>query len=169
MTSTFAAIGEDPTESMAKFRADFTAAMPTLTPQEVVEWLAAGDALAKLNAALGTTAQQAADAAAAHQAAISSYESYVAQFAPQTLAVTSFESSLIKLHDTMIANIKQANDLAKAAGMAGASQQDIANIITASAQAGVDALKAFEDQTQQLAAKLYGTNVDQLTKQLTDL
>lgn len=33
----------------------------------------------------------------------------------------------------------------------------------------MDALKAFEDQTQQLASKLYGTNVDQLTKQLTDL
>lgn len=30
-------------------------------------------------------------------------------------------------------------------------------------------MKAFEDQTAKLAATLYGTNVDQLTKQLTDL
>lgn len=30
-------------------------------------------------------------------------------------------------------------------------------------------MKAFEDQTAKLAATLYGTNVDQLTKKLTDL
>lgn len=37
------------------------------------------------------------------------------------------------------------------------------------AQQGAAAMKAFEDQTAKLAATLYGTNVDKLTKQLTDL
>jgi len=46
----------------------------------------------------------------------------VKQFDPQASSVTAFESSLVKLHDTMLSNIQQANDLAKAAGMAGVSQ-----------------------------------------------
>lgn len=35
VSTTFAAIGEDPAESMAKFRADFEKAFPTLTPQQI--------------------------------------------------------------------------------------------------------------------------------------
>ena len=37
------------------------------------------------------------------------------------------------------------------------------------AEQGVAALKAFEAQTMQLAQSLYGTNVQKLTQQLTDL
>ena len=112
VTDTFKAIGEDPTESMMKFRQDFTAAMPTLTPEQVLQWLAAAGALAQLNQALGTTAQQAqaaADAAAqqaaAQAAALQKYNDYVAQFNPAALATTAFEGSLIGLHNTLTANI----------------------------------------------------------------
>jgi len=166
VTSTFAAIGEDPKESMAQFRKDFEAAFPTLTASQVVQWLQASAALAARNKQLGTAmaAQAAADAKA-----VQAYADYVKQFDPATLAMTSFESGLMKLGDTLQANIDQANALAQAAGMSGASMKDIANIMQASAQAGVGALKQFEAQAQQLASSLYGTNVQQLQQQLTDL
>jgi len=83
-------------------------------------------------AADAATKQAQADAAA-QAAAMKSYSDFVAQFDPKTLGITAFENSLISLHGTLTDNIQKANDLAKAAGMAGASQQDIAKIITASA------------------------------------
>lgn len=57
----FAAIGQDPTESMATFRQNFEAIFSTLSPEDVVKWLQAGDALAAVNADLGTTAVKAQD------------------------------------------------------------------------------------------------------------
>jgi hypothetical protein len=59
----FAAIGQDPSESMAQFRANFEAAMPNLTAQQIVSWLEAGDALYKLDNAIGATDNAAATAA----------------------------------------------------------------------------------------------------------
>ena len=165
VTGSFAAIGEDSSVSMAQFRKDFEAAMPTLTPQQVVQWLVAGDALAKLNAALAQTGQAATVATAANTKA---YQDFVAQFNPQTLGLSAFESSLIGIGGTMQQNIDQANALAKAAGMSGASLEDIGNIIQASANQGVAALRTLEDQAAQLAQSLYGTSLDQLNKQLAD-
>lgn len=78
------------------------------------------------------TKQAEADAAA-QAAAMKSYSDFVSQFDPKTLGITDFENSLIGLRNTLTDNIQKANDLAKAAGMAGASQKDIAKIITASA------------------------------------
>ena len=149
VTDTFKIIGEDPAESMAKFRTDFEAALPTLTPEQVLQWLAGANALANLTTYINQTTdaatKQAQADAAAQAAAMKSYSDFVAQFDPKTLGITDFENSLIGLHSTLTDNIQKANDLAKAAGMAGASQEDIAKIITSSAKAGVDALKAFED------------------------
>jgi hypothetical protein len=59
----FAAIGQDPTESLAQFRSNFEQMLSTLTPEQVVAWLQAGDALAKFNKEIGTTADATATAA----------------------------------------------------------------------------------------------------------
>jgi len=61
------------------------------------------------------------------------YADFVGQFDPKTIGLTAFENSLIGLHSTLTDNIQKANDLAKAAGMAGASNEDLTNIIVASA------------------------------------
>src|SRR5262249_1639720 len=47
------AIGQDPNETMAQFRADFTAMMRQLTPEQVVQWLQAAEALAAFNTDMG--------------------------------------------------------------------------------------------------------------------
>lgn len=56
------AIGEDPTETFAQFRADFEKALPTLTPDQVQQWLSASEALIALaNAGSAVTTQLGAD------------------------------------------------------------------------------------------------------------
>jgi len=82
VTDTFQVIGEDPAESMAKFRADFEAALPTLTPEQVLQWLAGANALANLTAYMSQAAdaatKQAQADAAAQAAAMKSYSDFVA-------------------------------------------------------------------------------------------
>lgn len=57
------AIGEDPTESLAKFRADFTAALPSLTAAQIAQWLTAAEYLSAFTKATEAY-DQAAGAAA---------------------------------------------------------------------------------------------------------
>lgn len=116
----FAAIGEDPMESLAKFRQDFEAALPTMSPEDLAKWYQAGVDLATLNQAV----QQAAD----------NYSQFIAQFNTTAATLTPFEQALVNLGDSITANIKKANDLAVANGQAGASAQDIGKIIAASVQ-----------------------------------
>jgi hypothetical protein len=59
----FAAIGQDPTETLAQFRTNFEQMLSTLTPEQVIAWLQAGDALAKFNSEIGNTADAAASSA----------------------------------------------------------------------------------------------------------
>jgi hypothetical protein len=51
-------IGLDATISMQDFRAKFEAALPTLTPEEVAQWLQAGVALGSLNDAINALIEQ---------------------------------------------------------------------------------------------------------------
>jgi len=69
VTQAFASIGQDPAESMADFRKNFEAAFPTLTADEVANWLVASHALAQLNAYLQQSGAAATQDAAALAAA----------------------------------------------------------------------------------------------------
>jgi len=82
------AIGEDGVTSMAQFRADFERELPNLTPEQVVEWLKAGDALAKYTDALKAQ-QQAIDQA--DQAFVQNFAQLVQS--TQTLAAQLFGSA----------------------------------------------------------------------------
>lgn len=63
----FAALGLDPNESLADFRKQYEAALPTLTPEQLVQWQQAGILLAQAAAAQqqynDTLAQEAASKA----------------------------------------------------------------------------------------------------------
>ena len=56
------------------------------------------------------------------------YDQFVGQFKPAATYVDDFEAALSGVNQTMIANIAQANALAKAAGAEGASVEDLTNI-----------------------------------------
>jgi len=144
---------------MAQFRKDFEAAMPTLTPQQVIQWLVAGDALAKLDAALDQTATT---TTAATQAATQQYNDFIDSFTATLNPLDAFQKSIVDLGTTLQQNIDKANQLAQAAGMSGASIDDLTSILQASAVAGAQALAQEEAAAQQLVAKLFGTSIDQL-------
>jgi hypothetical protein len=76
---------------------------------------------------------------------------------------------MVGLGETMTANIKQANDLAVANGMAGASAQDIGKIIGSSVMQGVNALRALEQEAAGLVQTIFGgdlqSQIDGLKKE----
>lgn len=137
------AIGETAGETTAQFARDFAAALPTLTPDQIAAWVAAGNAL--YNA---TTAQE------AYNTALRSYQSFSAQLGVAAGTQTSYEESLISIDQTMHDNIDQANKLAQAAGLQGASEQDLANIHSIAAQAAAAALAQLEQSTLDLIGTL---------------
>jgi hypothetical protein len=130
--SALAAIGEDPAESMAKFKQDFLAALPNLSPEDLVKWYTAGVTLANYTSAVTDSANQ----------LLNAKEQY-AQFEAQLYGdqfISSF-SSVIAAEQNQI---DTANALAKAAGLAGASQEDLARI---TAQGTAAVRKAIADLT----------------------
>lgn len=158
----FAAIGEDPGVSMAQFRTDFEAKLPTLSAADVVKWLQAGELLNQLNQTLGQTADSA-------NSALQSYDAFIGQFKAALNPLTDFETAIQGLGVTLAANIDKANALAVAAGNAGASTDDLATILQATVVQGAAALQKLESDTQALAGKLFGTSVDALKSKLADI
>ncbi|WP_430391069.1 tape measure protein [Dyella sp. 20L07] len=93
-----------------------------------------------------------ADAYTRLQQANASYLQFVGQF-QQTGA--GLGSSLQAIYQQMTSNIDQANALAQAAGLAGAREEDLANIHKYAAQQAADALAQLSAAAQDLATKLY--------------
>lgn len=82
------------------------------------------------------------------------YRQFVGQFTPQVTYVDDFEASLAAVRAQLEANIKTANDLAKAAGLQGASAKDLANIYAASAKQAADLAKQLDIAMQSRAFAL---------------
>jgi tape measure domain-containing protein len=96
------------------------------------------------------------------QQAAAQYNQFVAQFKPQATYVDDYEAALANIKAQYIANVKQANDLAKAAGLAGASTEDLTNIMQLAAKQEADALKQLQASAQSLAFSLGLTTVGSL-------
>lgn len=133
------AIGETAGETTKQFALDFAAALPTLTPDEIATWVAAGNALYQ-----ATTAQD------AYNNSLRSYQDFSAQLGISAGTQSAYEDTLVKIDQTMQDNIAQANSLAQAAGMAGASEQDLANIQLIASQSAAAALATLEQSTLDL-------------------
>lgn len=68
-TDKLKAIGEDPNETMAQFWADFSKVQDSLSYEDLKKWIDAGDALYRLDDALGITPEKVAQRQAAQQQA----------------------------------------------------------------------------------------------------
>ena len=138
-------LGLDDDITAAAFRAAFEAALPTLTPEQVVSWLQAGaaigaavDAQDAYTQALqaGADAQQAAAEAA--QAAADKITAALAGLATITQQIdagftalaraglTEFQNALLSIDDTLRANIRTLTEQRAAAALAGASSEQLA-------------------------------------------
>jgi|GEM_PF-5265658 len=89
------------------------------------------------------------------------YDQFVGQF-KSTTYVDDFEAAESQLTDQLQANIKQANDLAKAAGAEGASVEDLTNIHEAAAKQYAQLLQQLEASAQSTAFGLGITNTGSL-------
>lgn len=124
--------------------------------------------LAETSGQLGETVDQTLQRIMQAQA---QYDQFVGQF-KTTKYVDDFEQALSNINVTMLANIKQANDLARAAGASGAAEADLARIHTYAAQQAAAALAQLESAAQSNAFGLGLTSIgslDEVTNEINAL
>lgn len=123
-----------------------------LTIEQIKLYIAAADALNGLN-----EAQQAYNQAVeAQRAAVQSYNDFIGGFREEALGLSDFEQSLRALARAERDAVAQANALARAAGLQGAREEDLAYIHQAAAMRAAAAARQIEDATRELADQLYG-------------
>lgn len=183
-TSLLTALGIDPTISMADFRKAYEAALPTLTPEQVAQWVLAGNALAAATSAqtaynkvLEDGAKAQADAMQAAWDAVNadianrqhSTDDIIKNTADyftqvQALADEAGRSGNSSEFLSAIANIQQwerstenaLNSAAKAAGMQAAAETDLSLVHQIAAQRVAAAIQTLLKETQDLVSQFYG-------------
>lgn len=145
-------IGLEPSIALADFREQFEAVASTLNPEELANWFAASNALHALN-------QEMQSLVAAEQEYLDFINGFRAELVQ--LSGTDYQNELAGLRFALQDNIAQANQLAQAAGRAGASTEDLA-VIQSAYVANTEALTArLRNQTISLINQLYGEDLDQ--------
>jgi len=100
------------------------------------------------------------------------YNQFVSQFAPAQTFVDPFEAAMSQVYHQMLQNTTAANQLAIAAGAAGASQEDLTNIQNYAAQQMAALVMQLEDSAQSLAFSLGLTDIgslDQTNQAISDI
>ena len=171
------ALGLSAHTSAEAFRAAFESALPTLSPEEVVRWLQAGTAISNANAAqaaynatLGETTEKFTEEQKARQAALASAIGSLSEIESQInngftqvarSGLSSFQTSLLQINDTMLQSVASLNAQRRAAVLAGASAEQLARFDTAlgrahllaAAQAAA-AISQLRDAGRSLVAQL---------------
>lgn len=162
-------IGLDPTTTKEQLRAAFESALPTLSPEQIASWLEAASALAAAtnaqdayNQILDQTAQQEEQAAAARQQATDDYAAAVTNLGRELVHLqtgwepSAFVQGLAAIRSEESARIAELNRLAKASGLAGASERDLALVHQIAAVKASQAIIQLQAAAQSLISQLYG-------------
>lgn len=112
--------------------------------------------LARAQAAYGETIDQTVQRLVQAQA---EYDQFVAQFIAPVQYVDSFQASIAGITDQLVANIAQANALARAAGAEGAAVEDLTRIHEYAAQQFAAAVAQLEASLQDSAFALGLTDI----------
>lgn len=145
--SSLAPLGLSRNTSLEEARAIFETKLPTLTAEQIVEWLKALGVLAQYTQATRTAAE--AQAQAAQQ-----YEQLMSQF--RTTDLSPFRQELYRIAQAERQAVKDANALAQAAGRQGASERDLAAIHRWAASQAAAAINTLKANTADLISQLYG-------------
>ena len=142
-----AQIGIDGIPTLDAFKEQFKAAMPTLSADQIVQWLRAADALASV-----TDAQQ------AYTNAVEQYDQYSRDLAASLSGYHDggYQAQMAQIDAWRTEQIATANRLAQAAGLARAREEDLANVELKAAQLRAQALRQLETSTRDMIAQLYG-------------
>jgi hypothetical protein len=139
------------------FRDLFENVLPSLTAEGIVQWLEAAEALGVVIDMQGQYNAQLEQTAALTTAQIreagTAYAEFVTGFADELGGGSPFQRALRAVQDQMRANVQQANELARAAGMQAAREEDLLGIRARA-----------ERETRELVAGLTSTIVDQIAR-----
>ncbi|MBI2397740.1 MAG: hypothetical protein HYV17_08070 [Xanthomonadales bacterium] len=144
-SSSLEGIGLDPDTTAEQFRAQFEAALSTLSPEDTVAWLEAARAMALLDTALEAVAQQAIEAAMFTQ---SLGDAVMAQEGGM------YTRERVRIERATAGYIADANAIARARGEEGASARDLALIHRWASNEYRRALAQFEAGARDLISSL---------------
>lgn len=168
VTSSLEAAGLAATISAEQFREQFEAALPSLTPEQIVLYLQAGSAIAAAasaqeayNEALGAGAEEALRALESITAGIN------AGFVElERQGITQFQRSILQINDSLATTVSALIQQQAAAEAAGASSEELARFdlqlgrahLLAAAQASA-AINQLRRAARSLISQLYGSGV----------
>lgn len=157
-------IGLSPDISNADFRALFEELLPTLSAEAIVEWLEAAEAI-------GVVIDLEEQLTEAREQAAGKYEEFMQGIRDALFEedASDFAISMRDISRELRSNIDEANALARAAGMQGAAESDLAAIHELAARKAAAAIRALRKSTQSLINELYGSRADQLNTQISEL
>lgn len=167
-TSALAAVGLDPAVSNAEFRTAFLAALPTASAEEINAWLqassairAASDAQDAYNAILNKDAVILAQA-------LDDFNAKVADLGEELIRsnLTEFGSEIRDINQWADDARKQLTDLAHAAGLSAASEEDLAAVHQIAALRAGEAMRKLRARALELVSQLQGTRLDTLGEQI---
>ena len=167
------AIGLDPGITNDAFRAAFEAALPDLSPEEIYQWLLAAEAIAAANAAQAAYNQTLGEAAEVNEAAIEAAQDHVLAlrearaeyngFAAglrrefERMGLNEFQLEMRDIGEWTKENIRQLNELARAAGYAAANEEDLALVHQIAAARAAEAIARLTNSARSLVEQLYGS------------
>lgn len=149
--------------TMQQFRDAFEAALPTLTAEQVVNWLRVGQTLATVNGLLVQTGGSLEQL----QASQRGYAEMVVRIDQAFEALngrgpSAFQQALAQIGAESAATTQQLNDLARAAGMTAARTEDLTRVQQIAAMTAYQAARQLEAVSRDIVTQLYGnTAVEQ--------
>lgn len=156
LTSQLASVGLGADTTMEQFRQAFELRLPTLTAEQVVQWLRLGDVLATVTGLIAQSADQVSAARTSYAQFVVSIDQQLADLAGT--GFSDFQKQLSQIGGQMLAAVRNANELARAAGLQGARELDLIKIRQLAAAQAAAAARQLELATQDLVAQLYGSN-----------
>lgn len=155
------ALGLDTNTSMEEFRAAFNERLPTLTAEQVVQWLRLGDVLATVTELVDKIGDTVEEAAEKLKAARTTYAQAVVDIDQQLIEISgggmsNFQKALAQIGATESNSVKTLNELARAAGIAGAREMDLAKVHTLASARAAQAAMQLEAASRDIVAQLYG-------------
>lgn len=144
-----AALGIDPNIGMTEFRELFEARLPSLTAEQIADWLELADAMADVDQATRQLAE-----------AQTNYREFIIGLQDEIDALdgSEFNREMSRIRQETAAAVANANDLARAAGRQGASTRELALIHRWAARQIEEAISALKENINSLMEELgYGT------------
>ena len=140
------AIGMDANTSAADLEAAFNRG-EGMTIEQIKLYFEAADAMTALN-----------QATEAFLSGVRAYNDFINGFREEALGLSDFTRSMRALERSTVDAVRQANLLARAAGLQGAREEDLAYIHEAAAMRAAAAIRALEAASSDLVTDLYGNS-----------